>query len=224
MIVAAHQPAYLPWLGYFDRIKRCDTFVYLDSVQFENNSFINRNRIKTATEPQWLTIPVLHKDHLDSSMLTTRIENARDWRKKHLRSIEQNYRKAPFFAPNFAKLEQLYRENHDVLADLCWHHLTFWLKELRIETRVLKLSTLPVASRKSDLVFDLCRHLGANQYVSGALGRGYLQLDAFAEAGIAVSFQDYKHPEYPQLYGAFAPYMGIVDAWMNLGEMTADLI
>ena len=218
MIVAAHQPAYLPSLGYFDRIKQCDTFVFLDSVQFENNSVINRNRIKTAIGPQWLTIPVRHKDHLEGTMLTTRIDNTWDWRKKHLRAIEQNYRKAPYFEPNFTKIEQLYRDPHDLLADLCWDHLMFWLAELRITTRIVKLSALPVVARRSDLALDLCRHFGAKRYVSGAGGQGYLEGDAFATAGIDVSFQDDKQPAYAQLYGAFAPYMGIVDAWMNLGH------
>jgi hypothetical protein len=224
MILAAHQPAYLPWLGYFNRIKRCDVFVFLDSVQFETNSFINRNLIKTAAGPLWLTVPVLHKAHIGNTMRETQIDNARDWRKKHLRSIEQSYRKAPFFEECFPRLETLYQAKFDLLADACWHHLAFWLQELRLVKRIERSSMLPVLSKKSELILDLCKHFGADNYLSGALGRGYLQLGDFAAAGIAVEFQDYVQPVTPQMHGAFAPNLSIVDAWMNLGPGIAALI
>lgn len=95
MILSIHQPAYLPWLGYFDRIARSDKFVYLDNVQFERNSFINRNRIKTANGPIWLTIPVRLKEHFNKTIADIEIDARQNWKRKHLRSIEQNYRHAP---------------------------------------------------------------------------------------------------------------------------------
>src|SRR5215470_5119272 len=98
MVLTIHQPAYLPWLGYFDRIAQSDAFIFLDNVQFERNSFTNRNRIKTANGPIWLTVPVRLNGHLDQTILATEIDERRDWRRKHLRAIEQNYRRAPCFA------------------------------------------------------------------------------------------------------------------------------
>ena len=62
MIITAHQPAYLPWLGLIHKIAISDVYVFLDNVQFEKNSFTNRNKIKTANGPIWLTVPVFLKN------------------------------------------------------------------------------------------------------------------------------------------------------------------
>ena len=61
MIIAVHQPQYLPWLGYFDKMRRADVFCYLNDVQYKKNEWQNRNRIKNAQGWQWLTVPVLYK-------------------------------------------------------------------------------------------------------------------------------------------------------------------
>ncbi|MBF0282754.1 MAG: WbqC family protein [Zetaproteobacteria bacterium] len=223
MILSAHQPAYLPWLGYFEKIARADVFVYLDTVQFEKNSFINRNRIKTPQGTQWLTIPIKTKGHIGSTLLETQIDDAQTWRKKHLKSIEMNYRKARYFERNFPILQQLILLPEPRLSEICWHQLQFWLREFRINTRIVRASNLPVNSKKSDLVLDLCKHLGASWYLSGALGRDYLDEDAFSDAAVDVEYQDFRHPVYPQLWGDFEPYLSIVDYWMNCGD-TLDIL
>jgi len=218
MILSAHQPAYMPWLGYFHKIQNCDLFVYLDSVQYEKNSFINRNKIKTPSGPQWLTIPVKLRGHTSATLLETEIDDSLSWRKKHLRSIELNYRKAPFFSENFPKIEELLALPATNLSDFCFHNLRFWMSEFQIQTTVVRSSTLPVYSAKSDLVLDLCSHFTANRYLSGALGRDYLNLSKFCEAGISIDFQNFSHPIYRQLWGPFERCMGIIDLWMNCGS------
>ena len=220
MILSAHQPAYLPWLGYFDKIIRSDVFIYLDTVQFEKNSFTNRNKIKTTQGSIWLTIPVISKGHMNNTLKEIVIDNKQNWKKKHLTSIYQNYKKAPRFDVCYPKIEALYAKEYECLSDLCWDQLMFWLDELRIKKQIVKSSTLPIDSKKSDLVFDLCKHFHADRYISGALGRGYLQVADFKKEGIDVEFQDYQHPIYPQLYGNFIAYMGIVDFWMNTVDVS----
>lgn len=218
MILSAHQPAYLPWLGYFDKIARADVFVYLDTVQYEKNSFINRNQVKTAQGTSWLTIPVKTKGHIAGSLLTTEIDESQPWRQKHLKTIEMNYRKAPFFEKNFPKLQEIILKPESLLAEMSWKQLQFWLTEFDIKTKVVRASDLPVQSKKSDLVLDLCKHVGANRYLSGALGKDYLDEAAFAESGVKIDYQDFKPSVYPQLWGNFVPYMSIVDYWMNTGS------
>jgi hypothetical protein len=215
MILSAHQPAYLPWLGYFDKLLRSDVFVFLDNVQYEKNSFINRNKIKTPQGAIWLTVPVKTKGHTSATLKDTEIDDSQNWKQKHLKSIWLNYRHAPRFDACYAKLEALYAAEDDLLADLCFRHLEFWLREIGVEKKIVRASGLPVQSKKSDMVLELCRHFKADYYISGALGRGYLEEEKFDRAGIRVEYQDYRHPTYPQLVGAFLPFMSILDFWMN---------
>jgi hypothetical protein len=218
MILTAHQPAYLPWLGYFDKLHACDVFVYLDTVQFEKNSFTNRNKIKTPQGELWLSVPVKAKGHTSGSLATLEIENKENWRKKHLGSIHGSYKKAKRFNELYPKIEALYATDYALLSDLCWDHLRFWMGELGLERKLVKSSETPVRTTKSQLVLDLCLHFGADTYISGALGRGYLDEAAFQAAGIKVVYQDYKQPTYPQLWGDFLPYMSILDYLCNGGE------
>ncbi len=215
MIVSIHQPAYLPWLGYFDRISASDLFVFLDSVQFEKNSFTNRNRIKTAKGALWLTVPVLSQGHLQKRLVDIKIDGTQNWKRKHLRAIEQNYSKAPFFADRFDRLVGSYGCETDGLAEFCYRQLQFWLGELSISTPVVRASELDVAGSKSDLIVALCKRLGATAYLSGPFGRDYLQEDSFAEAGIAIRYHEYSHPTYRQLFGEFIPSLAVVDYWLN---------
>ena len=220
MILSAHQPAYLPWLGYFEKIQKADVFIYLDTVQFEKNSFINRNKIKTPQGGQWLTIPVKVKGHTNGTLIDTEVDDGQPWRSKHLKSIEMNYRKAPYFTECFPKIERLPWIPTNNLAELCWQQLNFWLTEFQIDTQIIRSSELDIRSKKSDLVLDLCKHFAAEHYLSGALGRDYLNENDFAVAGIKVEYQEFIHPVYPQRWGGFEPYMGIVDYWMNCGSGT----
>lgn len=218
MIMSAHQPAYLPWLGYIDKIKRSDLFIFLDTVQYEKNSFTNRNKIKTANGPVWLSVPVIKTNHFDKIMSEMMIDKNYNWRKKHLNAIFFAYKKSPNFEELYPELEKLYEQEYDNLVNLTWEHLHFWLDLLGIHTKIIKSSSLTVSSKKSDLVFDLCQTVNADYYISGAMGKNYLDTDKFSSSGIHVEFQEYKHPEYPQLYGEFIPNMGIVDFAMNTSD------
>jgi len=217
VIVSIHQPAYLPWLGYFNRIKKSDIFVFLDNVQFEKNSFINRNKVKTANGPVWLTVPVKLKRHTQSTIKDTLVDSSTDWREKHLKTIYYAYKKAPRFKEKYGKLEMLYSMPFATVSSLCYHHLLWWLGELGILTRVCRVSDISIPlGKKSDLVLDICKYLGADYYLSGPMGRDYLNEGKFSDSKIKVIYHEFKHPIYPQLWGDFMPNMGVIDWWMNV--------
>lgn len=224
MILSAHQPAYLPWLGYFDKIARANLFVYLDTVQFEKNSFINRNRIKTPQGEQWLTVPVRVKGHMSSTLRELQTDHTQPWRAKHLKSIAMNYSRATHFRRLLPQLETLLGVDELYLVDLCFAQLRIWLDELGITTPLVRSSELAISSTKSNLILDMCRHFRATRYLSGTLGRGYLVEEDFRDAGIALEYQEFKHPTYPQLWGKFVPNLSIVDCWMNCGTGVASFL
>lgn len=219
MIITAHQPAYLPWLGYFDKILKSDIYVFMDTVQYEDRSFINRNKIKTSQETMWLSVPVKSKGYRKTNLLSMEIDNSQNWRKKHLNAIWLNYKKAARFEELYPRLEKLYLSKHDLLIDLCYEQLLFWLGEMGISKKIVHLSELEINSSKSDLILDICKALQAKQYISGALGKNYLEEEAFAREGIEIIYQDYRHPVYPQLWGDFVPNMSILDFWMNTADV-----
>ena len=215
MVISIHQPAYLPWLGYFDKILRSDIFIYLDTVQLEKNSFTCRNKIKTPQGDAWLTVPLKMQGHTSAVIKDMWIDNSQQWKKKHLKNIFFNYKKASFFHELYHKLESLYAQNFDLFSDLAYHHLLFWMQELNVKTTVFKSSDLDVGGSKSDLILNLCTNFHATTYLSGALGKSYLEESSFVEHKIKIQYQNYQHPFYSQLHGPFLQSMSILDFWMN---------
>lgn len=215
MIVSIHQPAYIPWLGYFDKIKKSDIFVYLDTVQFEKNSFINRNKIKTPMGDIFLTVPVKLNEHKKSSINLTEIDYNRDWITKHLRSIYINYKKSKNFDYLYPKIENLYSNKFKTISELCFYQLNFFLEEMDYSTKIVKASDLVLKNKKSDLVLEICQIFNANIYISGIMGKSYLNESTFEKNGIDIIYQNFEHPIYDQLYGDFIPNLSIIDFLMN---------
>lgn len=222
MRVSIHQPAYLPWLGYLDRIASSDTFVFLDTVQFEKNSFTNRNRVKTPNGALMLTVPVKKRGHMSSTLAELEIDTRQPWRRKHLASIEANYCKTPRFDECWPRFQALYPEEVSSFSDLCFAQLRFWCAELGIATNIVRASDLNVLGEKSQLVENICKSVGATCYISGPFGRDYLDVDKFEQQNIKLEFQAFTHPVYPQMHGDFVPAMGVVDYWMNDGRVLAE--
>ncbi|MBU3934949.1 WbqC family protein [Patescibacteria group bacterium] len=224
MILTAHQPAYLPWLGLIHKIAVSDAYVYLDNVQFEKNSFTNRNKIKTANGPIWLTVPVFLKDHTKKTIKDIKIDNAKNWQESHWKSICLNYKKSPYFNKYSDFFENMYKQKWDSLSEVNDYMLRWFLKELGIKVEYYKASELNFQLHKSDLVLEMCKKLEADLYVFGALGKDYAKEEDFNKEGIKIYFQDYKHPIYPQLYNEFIPSMGIIDLLFNCGDKSLEIL
>lgn len=224
MILTAHQPSYLPWLGLFHKIALSDVYIFLDNTQFEKNSFTNRNKIKTANGPIWLTVPVLAKDHFNKTTKELEIDNSKDWRASHWKSIYLNYKKAPFFNKYADFFEDVYKKEWQFLSDLNEYMLKWFLNELGIKVKYHKGSELNLKGHKFDLVSDMCKKLGADLYIFGILGRDYAEKERFIKQGIKIYFQDYKHPAYPQSWGGFLPYMSVIDLLFNRGPKSLEVL
>ncbi|MFB0565195.1 MAG: WbqC family protein [Candidatus Aminicenantaceae bacterium] len=223
MIVSIHQPQYLPWLGYFDKIEKSDIFIFLDNVQFKKNEWQNRNKIKTAQDWQWLTVPVIHK--YPQKILEVKINNRVPWSRKHLSALITNYSKAPFYKEYIDFFEQTYARNWGYLADINIQMIKYLTTALGIsEKKFIKASKYEVREDGTERLIDLCKHVGGDIYLSGKDGAKYLNLDKFKEEGIKVIFQDYNHPQYPQLYGSFEPYLSVIDLLFNCGQKSLSIL
>ena len=226
-VVAIHQPNYLPWPGFFHKLAAADVFVYLDAVQLpRGRSFAARNRIKTPAGVAFLTVPVTGPKCADGTFTYLEAELVGDrWRKKHLRTVEQAYAKAPHFEEVLA----LYRR--EVEASETFVALTIGLVDavaayLGIETRRVRLSELlPAFGRKTQLIVDVCEALGADVYLSGSGGgREYNDEELLREHGIELRYDAYSYPRHPQLWGSFEPNLSVLDVLFNCGRAARALV
>ncbi len=224
MILTAHQPVYLPWLGLFHKISLADRYCIFDIAQYQTKDFNNRNKIKTNSGEIWLTVPVESKNHFQKKLCDIKIIN-NGWNKKHFKSIYLAYKKAPHFDQYIDELDRILLQNqYEFLTDLCYDILVFMLKALSIDIPIVKASDYNFSGYKSDLVLDMCVQLGAEKYIFGALGKDYADEKSFCEKGIDIYFQNYKHPEYRQLHGSFLPYMSAIDLLFNEGEHSREIL
>jgi WbqC-like protein len=217
MIVSIHQPAYLPWLGYFDKINQADLFIYLDTVQFQKGSYQNRNKVLTRNGPVWLTVPVETSGCLYTTALKDlTIDNRQAWQAKHLSTLRLNYSGAQMYKEVFPVVEPFYHKPWARLSDLCWEMLLKFNELLGITTPVIKASEIAgVEGKKSDLILNLCRAVKATTYLSGSQGKDYLDLEKFAAANVKVLFQNYVPATYRQQSDEFVAALGVVDLLFN---------
>jgi hypothetical protein len=213
-VVGILQPSYLPWLGAFALMSACDVWVFYDDVQYTRRDWRNRNRIKTARGPETLTVPV-SKPARDATIAQVRIHPETDWAKSHLAKLRTEYRGCPQREETLALLEPVLLAGETGLSTLCCDLTRALAERLEIRPRFVLASELAVAGRGQERILALCRKLGAASYVNGAAGRELYEPESFAELGIALAFQDYRHPEYDQPHPPFASHLSVVDLLMS---------
>jgi hypothetical protein len=168
--------------------------------------------------PHWLTVPILHSGRNWPSILEVEIDNRTPWARKHIGTLRQFYRRAPFLDRHLPALEEIHDRRWTLLVDLdlaVTHLLCGWLG---IERRTLRASELGIPGKQSERLLALCQHVGARRYLSGDSARNYLDTELFARHGVEIEWQNYVHPTYPQQYGDFIPYLSVVDLLFNCGE------
>jgi hypothetical protein len=214
------QPGYLPWLGFFDLMNRSDVFVLYDDVQFDKHGWRNRNRIKTANGPIWLTVPVFHHGREGQRIIETEIDNHLPWARKHVRSIEQAYAHAPFVDRYLPELRELLLGSWTRLVDLDLALIELQREWLGLPDTLVRCSDLDVPGRRNERLLRLCKHFEATRYLTGNAARAYLDVELFERNGIEVEWQSYLHPVYPQLHGPFELNMATIDLLFNCGEQS----
>ncbi len=216
MIVAGHQPNYLPWLGFFEKMRLCDVFIVEDAVQYEHQGFTNRNKIKTPYGAKWLTVPI---EHCGRPLMIKEVQIANeaepDWAKRHWLGLLHNYGKAPFWSEYCELFEDIYNREWTRLFDLNMRLIKEIMGILNIKTELVFSSSLNISKKKSESVLSKCKAVGADILLSGSGGKNYLNLKRFEEEGIRVVFQDFNYPKYTQLHGEFLPNLSVVDYLFN---------
>ncbi len=215
-ICVISQPRLFPGLHYLHRMMVADVFVIFDSVQFNPRHEENRAKLKTPRGGEWLTVP-MRQESREQLIRDTPIANSQPWQRKAWNTIQNHYGKAPYFAANAPAIQKIVESPHETLTDLDRASWEPALRMLGVTCEFVAASELPVSGKGPRLLLDICKHLGADTYLSGGFGREYLDTAEFAREGVEVAFHEYDHRPYPQCHGEFVPYLSYLDLLFNVG-------
>lgn len=222
MICSIHQPNYIPYLWLFNKIKESDIFVFYDIAQYTKWDYHNRNKIKWSNWEILLSLPV--SVSLWQEIKDVKFDNK--ILKKHLRSIEQNYKKAKYYNEYIDKIREIYSYDWDNISEFNINTIKKISEILGIKTKFIVLSDIveKIDSKSTDALVDICKLVWADEYISWAGWRTYIEEDKFSDAWIKLHYQDYHHPVYTQLWWDFTAYMSIIDLLLNEWENAKNFI
>ena len=221
--VVISQPMYFPWVGMLEQMRLADVFVHLDDAQFSKGGFFNRVQLKTAAGTPWFTVPLAENKR--GQLLNEMRMAEHDWRRKHLATLKQTYAAAPHVEEMLGLVESVFNNEHESLAALSAASVEMLAEFFEIIPKEIQWSSaMGVEGTGSARVLAVCEALGAERYVTGHGAREYLNHESFEAAGIRVEYLDYQKREYPQLHGAFTPFVSALDLAANCGRAGREVI
>jgi hypothetical protein len=232
--LGALQPSYLPWLGFFDQIARCDLFILYDDLPYSKDTWRNRNRIRTPQGWCWLSVPVVNAGVSRKTIREVQVSEHGNWRRAHWRSLRTAYGRAPYFECHEEFFARLYESRWRFLVDLNLAVVRYLVESLGTETPLLLSSAAglerdyrrvyPEKTDPAGRMIFVCQELGAMQFLEGAVGRTFMDSARFEASGITLEFHEYQHPVYRQLFSPFIPYLSVVDLLFNHGPESLDIL
>ncbi|MBN1232131.1 MAG: WbqC family protein [Candidatus Coatesbacteria bacterium] len=218
--VTIHQPNFLPWIGYFEKIDMVDLFIILDDVQYKKNDFINRNRIRQKNSIIWLTVPVHF--HFPEEINKVLIAENEEWIEKITKTINLLYRGRPFFNDYFPEFESIMLGKWKFLCDLNIELINWFCRCLEIKTEFAKASKFNIKEQKTERLLKLLEATQATDYFCGQGARNYLKKERFD--AIKLHWQEFKHPVYDQGLTPFISHLSAVDILFNHGRESMNII
>ena len=227
-VLVAHQPEFLPWLGFISKATMGDVYFILDNSQFKKKYFENRNKIRCKGGEGWLWLNVPCKGIRDHRVNLFDVDVADDkkWQKKILKQIKLCYSQAPYYGNIFEELSDVISRPYNKLVELNIEIIKYAFNKFHIKIPVYRTSELikkgfKIEGKNNELIFSMCKVVNANVYVFGKSGRDYYKKESFAEKNILPVFQTFEHPVYKQVHGSFLPYMSFIDLLFNYSEESA---
>jgi hypothetical protein len=222
MRVAVHQPNFVPWCGYFAKMRSADLFILQDDVQFSRGGYVNRSQVITTKGPNWLTIPV-PKGSTGLLINELRFGDQR-WSKDHLKALSMSYGKTPHFTEVMSLIEAGFQTPSDTLSAFNMRMIRAIAEYLGIECEFRVSSELKPEGKADDRLVDLMRIVGGTTYVSGAGGQNYQEEGKFEAAGFALDVRTYMPVPYDQGRAEFVPGLSVLDAMFHLGKKASALL
>ncbi len=227
--IAGIQPGYLPWLGYFDQIRRVDAFIIADEMQFSSSGWTHRNRVRGPQGARWLTLPA--RPERGQRISDVPLDPAVPWARSHLKTLRHFYRRSPYAAETLAMLESILDGRAGRMVDASMPVLRWLVDQFRLTTPLLVSSELGLEQRyleqfpeqpgPTHRIIAFLKALGARELFESESGQAYLDVALCKAHGIRVEFQHYAHPAYPQLYPPFLSHLSAIDLLLCVGPEEA---
>ena len=215
--ICIHQPDFAPYIGFFERLLNIDLFIILDNVQFINDGWQHRDKIKTERGSDWLTLS-LSSGRTFKRLNEISLSQNSKWRNDCINKVNHNYRKAKYFNDFFPKIKNLFLNPETSLVEYNLKFIEFFNEIFEINVPLIRSSELKVEGKSNELLINICKQLEATHYLTGTGSRDYLNEALFQENQIQVEWQNFVHPIYPQLHGEFIPYLSVIDLILNCGN------
>lgn len=223
MKISVHQPNYLPWIGYFDKLDQSESFVILDKVNRSHRSFLNRNYILTPKGKLLLTVPI-QKDELQINKI--RIDNSGKWKLKHWGGIESNYKKTPYWSLYKERFREIYDQEWEYLCDMNIQFIKLICELLGIDVNFYRESEFDEDfGMSSERIANIVQKLKGDIYISGRGASSYNNPNDFNSRCIKLLYQNFQHPYYVQMWGnEFIENLSIIDLLFNHGPDSINII
>lgn len=220
MKIAIHQPNFFPWLGYFSKICASDIFIFLDDVQYVKNSFINRNRIRIMGKEHWVTVPV--RASIDNSIRQTRIDNDQNWKRSHLRTFAQYYRKGNGYIKTIKMIEEVYANEYAYIDTLNIDLVKRICQQFSLNLNYHKSSEYCIEETSTARLVELTKRAGGDCYLSGRGAQAYQEKSVFLDSAIAFRYVDFQQMRYAQLGEGFVGSLSVLDYLFNTANPNID--
>ena len=232
MIVGIHQPNFIPLIGLFQRIKEVELFIFLDHVQIPTGkSLVTRNKLLIGGDARWISIPIYKAGRKGQKICESRINYETDFTKKHLKTIELNYKKCPFYDIVYERLADFFSRRYDKISDLNIEIIKWLCNQLNIKSEFKRSSQLIKENKElenikgNELILELCKVTKATTYISGNGCKSFIKPKTFEENGIKFFFQNIVQNKYKQNNIGFTPNLSLLDMVMNIGfESTSEIL
>ena len=225
MNVVISQPMLFPWVGFFEQIRLCDKYIHYNDVQFSKGGFTNRVQVKSPSSSKWLTVPLANL-HLGQSIDEVKINPCQDWRGKHMQLLDNCYGDAPYFLEMMEIVDSVYSKDFEFIDDLAFNSILAVADYLNFteNTSFLEIKSLSIPGSSSQRVLEVVKAVNGDCYITGHGAKNYLDHESFDKAGIKVKYMNYEKKPYTQQFGAFDPYVSILDLIANKGKRGIDWV
>jgi hypothetical protein len=215
--VVISQPFFLPWLGMFEQIKHADAYAHCCEVQYSKGSFVNRVQIKKNwAGSKWLTVPL--KDPGFKLIKDLVVDDSSNWRKKHIKTFELAYARAPFAGEAFDLVHEIYAQKTTWIAEFNIYAIERLAHYLQLYPEFSCTTNFEIGLSSSEQALAYIKRMGGEIYITGHGAKNYMDHELFEREGVRIEYIDYLREPYPQMHGEFDPHVTVIDLIANVGK------